>query len=47
MCLNELPDERQPYASVADADAATRIWTISEELSGVSFPVAGAFDGSR
>lgn len=45
--LRGMPDERQPYASVADADAATRIWTISEELSGVSFPVAGAFDGSR
>ena len=45
--LRGMPAEQQPYASVIDEDAAARIWAISEELSGVGFPAANAFDGTR
>jgi NAD(P)-dependent dehydrogenase (short-subunit alcohol dehydrogenase family) len=38
------PAELSPYRSISDEDAARRLWTISEELSGVYFPRSSAFD---
>jgi len=36
--LRGMPAEQRPYEYVADAAAAARIWTVSEELCGVRIP---------
>ena len=36
--LRGMPAEQRPYKYVTDEAAAARIWTLSEELSGVRFP---------
>ena len=36
--LRGMPAERRPYRYVADAEAAARMWSVSEELCGVRVP---------
>ncbi|WAJ44416.1 SDR family oxidoreductase [Mycobacterium sp. Aquia_216] len=36
--LRGLPAEQKPFRYIADERAARRIWAVSEELAGVSFP---------
>ncbi|WP_088319219.1 SDR family oxidoreductase [Kineosporia sp. R_H_3] len=36
------PAEQSPYPPLRDAEAARRLWDVSQELAGVSFPTTGA-----